>query len=247
MLIATENLDLIPNTEAFTCPICFDDIEVGQGILLRECLHMFCRDCLTQAVRLCDDAILKCPFQDDGYSCQSLLQEREVRGLVPQDIYLRYLQRGLDQAESQMANAYHCKTADCHGWCVYEDLLNFYKCPVCQRENCLTCKAIHEGQNCKQYQDDLKLRANNDAAAKQTAELLQKLVADGEAMHCPQCQVILQKKDGCDWIKCSICKTELCWVTKGARWGPMGEGDISAGCRCKVNGQKCHPNCMNCH
>ena len=46
------------------------------------------------------------------------------------------------------------------------------------------------------------------------------MVKKGEAMHCPQCKVILQKKDGCDWLKCSICKTEICWVTKGPRWGP---------------------------
>ena len=45
------------------------------------------------------------------------------------------------------------------------------------------------------------------------------MVKEGEAMHCPQCKVILQKKDGCDWLKCSICKTEICWVTKGPRWG----------------------------
>lgn len=48
----------------------------------------------------------------------------------------------------------------------------------------------------------------------------QDMVNKGDAMHCPQCKVILQKKDGCDWIKCSICKTEICWVTKGPRWGP---------------------------
>ena len=46
------------------------------------------------------------------------------------------------------------------------------------------------------------------------------MVKKGEAMHCPQCKAILQKKDGCDWLKCSICKTEICWVTKGLRWGP---------------------------
>ena len=46
------------------------------------------------------------------------------------------------------------------------------------------------------------------------------MVKEGDAMHCPQCKVILQKKDGCDWLKCSICKTEICWVTKGPRWGP---------------------------
>ncbi|KAK6981852.1 RanBP-type and C3HC4-type zinc finger-containing protein 1, partial [Biomphalaria glabrata] len=55
------------------------------------------------------------------------------------------------------------------------------------------------------------------------------LVKDGEAMHCPQCSIIVQKKGGCDWIKCSICKLEICWVTKGPRWGPKGEGDITGG------------------
>lgn len=46
------------------------------------------------------------------------------------------------------------------------------------------------------------------------------MVDNGEAMRCPQCQVILMKKWGCDWLKCSMCHTEVCWVTKGPRWGP---------------------------
>lgn len=60
-------------------------------------------------------------------------------------------------------------------------------------------------------------------------------------------QVILMKKWGCDWLKCSMCKTEICWVTRGIRWGPEGKGDTSAGCRCGVNGVKCHPKCNYCH
>ena len=39
-------------------------------------------------------------------------------------------------------------------------------------------------------------------------------------MKCPQCSVVLQKKDGCDWMRCSMCRTEICWATKGRRWGP---------------------------
>lgn len=46
-------------------------------------------------------------------------------------------------------------------------------------------------------------------------------------MHCPQCQIVVQKKDGCDWIRCTVCHTEICWVTKGRRWGP----EVSAGSR----------------
>lgn len=55
------------------------------------------------------------------------------------------------------------------------------------------------------------------------------------------------KRDGCDSIICSMCKTHICWITKGPRWGPAGPGDTSGGCRCNVNRIKCHPNCNNCH
>ena len=48
----------------------------------------------------------------------------------------------------------------------------------------------------------------------------QALIDNGEAMYCPKCKVIVQKKDGCDWICCLMCKTEICWVMKQARWGP---------------------------
>lgn len=33
-------------------------------------------------------------------------------------------------------------------------------------------QAIHDGMNCKDYQDDLRIRAENDAAALQTKQLL---------------------------------------------------------------------------
>lgn len=42
-----------------------------------------------------------------------------------------------------------------------------------QLSNPLTwLQAIHEQMNCKEYQDDLALRAQNDVAARQTTEML---------------------------------------------------------------------------
>ena len=41
----------------------------------------------------------------------------------------------------------------------------------------------------------------------------------GAAMRCPTCDIVLMKKDGCDWVQCSMCRTDICWVTKGPRWG----------------------------
>jgi hypothetical protein len=38
-----EILDVIPNAETFECVVCFLEIEPGDGVVLRECLHTFCR------------------------------------------------------------------------------------------------------------------------------------------------------------------------------------------------------------
>lgn len=54
------------------------------------------------------------------------------------------------------------------------------------------------------------------------------------------------KREGCDNLTCSMCKTELCWATKMSRWGPGGRGDTSGGCHCMPT-KRCHPECRNCH
>ena len=38
-----ENLDIIPNAETFECTICYLETEPGDGVVLRECLHTFCK------------------------------------------------------------------------------------------------------------------------------------------------------------------------------------------------------------
>ena len=91
---------------------------------------------------------------------------------MPEEIYERYLRKSLSTAESQEINSFHCKTPDCQGWCIYEDHVNFFKCMVCKKENCLTCKAIHEGMDCRTYQDDLHAQANNNASARRTKQML---------------------------------------------------------------------------
>ena len=73
-------------------------------------------------------------------------------------------QRGLREAENAAANSFHCRTANCHGFCFYEDEVNEFNCPICAKRNCILCKAIHEGMNCQEYQDDLKSGAANDGA-----------------------------------------------------------------------------------
>lgn len=241
-LLATDDLNLISNTEETDCPICFNPIEPQEGVVLRECLHTFCRECLIETIRNSRDAEVSCPD-----NCESKLLDREIKELLTEEDHQRFLELRLSIAESRSEHSFHCQTPNCRGWCIYEDEVNEFLCELCNETNCILCRAIHEGMNCKDYQEDLRIRAQNDEAAQKTTQMLQSMLQNGEAMKCPRCDVIVQKKDGCDWICCLMCKTEICWVTKQARWGPNGHGDISGGCRCRVNNQPCHPNCQNCH
>ncbi|XP_055387962.1 uncharacterized protein LOC129616332 isoform X2 [Condylostylus longicornis] len=245
-LVKLHNLDVVRNFEPFECPICFENIEHDSGVVLRECLHTFCKDCLVNTIIFNEEAQVKCPYMDTVYSCNSFLQEREIKSLVTKDIFEKHLAKSIKLAEHYIENAFHCKTANCRGWCIYEDSVNEFLCPVCNLKNCLTCAAIHDGITCKQYQDGLNDCDNNENS-KRTKEMFREMVEKGEALNCPTCQVIMMKKWGCDWLKCSMCKTEICWVTKGPRWGPAGKGDTSGGCKCGVNGIKCHPKCNYCH
>lgn len=220
-LISLENCDVIPNSEPIECPVCFVTYGPREGVILRDCLHMFCRSCIANTIRYCEEAEVKCPYRDSEYTCESTLQEREIKALVEPEVYQQHLAKSIAQAENNAGNnAFHCKTPDCPGWCIYDDDVNNFLCPVCGANNCLTCQAIHTGKNCKQYQQELRLSKETDQESRRTAEMLEEMVDRGEALACPTCAVVLMKKWGCDWLRCSMCKTEICWVTRGPRWGP---------------------------
>ncbi|XP_015607578.1 uncharacterized protein LOC107273668 isoform X2 [Cephus cinctus] len=247
-LMSLENCDVIPNSEVIECPICFMTYGPREGVILRDCLHMFCRTCIANTILYCEEAEVKCPFRDTVYTCESTLQEREIKALVSPEIYQQHLAKSITQAENNAGNnAFHCKTPDCPGWCIYDDNVNNFLCPVCGVNNCLTCQVVHTGKNCREYQQELRLSKETDQESRRTAAMLEEMVDRGEALACPTCAVVLMKKWGCDWLRCSMCKTEICWVTRGPRWGPGGKGDTSGGCKCGENGVKCHPRCNYCH
>jgi len=129
-----EKQDLIFTSEDTECPVCFAPVSFGDGIILRDCLHVFCKECLVGCVQYADDSTVKCPYRDADYSCSNNLQEREIKALVPAEVFEKYLARSVKLAESKIVNTFHCKTPDCTGWCVFEDDVNIFVCPVCKKK-----------------------------------------------------------------------------------------------------------------
>ncbi|XP_063617503.1 E3 ubiquitin-protein ligase lubel-like [Cydia splendana] len=235
-LVLLEQHALVINTEEIECGVCMDNYQPGQGAVLRECVHAFCKECLSDVVKHSEEPSVSCP----AMGCPGFLEEREIRALVSPEEYERWLAKGLAAAESGARNAFHCRTADCQGWAMCDPDVKRFLCPVCDVINCVTCQAIHENETCEEY------RAKQKSDEK-TKTYLDNLLSRGEAMQCPECSVIITKQLGCDWIKCTACRTEICWATRGRRWGPGGRGDTSGGCQCRVKRKKCHPSCRDCH
>ncbi|XP_061728191.1 ranBP-type and C3HC4-type zinc finger-containing protein 1-like [Cydia pomonella] len=235
-LVLLEQRALVLNAEEIECGVCMDNYQPGQGVVLRECVHAFCKECLSDVVKHSEEPAVSCP----AMGCPGFLEEREIRALVSPEEYERWLAKGLAAAESGARNAFHCRTADCQGWAMCDPDVTRFLCPVCDVINCVICQAIHENETCEEHLAKQK-------SDEKTKTYLDSLLSRGEAMQCPQCSVIITKQLGCDWIKCTACKTEICWATRGRRWGPRGRGDTSGGCRCRVKRKKCHPSCRDCH
>lgn len=138
-LVILDDVELVGTTEQFECSVCLSTTAPGEGCILRECLHIFCKECVANHVSYSEDVKVKCPYMDANYSCDSVIQDREVKALVSNETFEKFLDKSLHKAELQIENTFHCKTANCKGWCIYERESNHFECPLCFNVNCLTC------------------------------------------------------------------------------------------------------------
>lgn len=127
----------IVSNEPFDCEICTETID-RDGIVLRDCLHRFCKDCIKNTIIYNENIEINCPCTD----CDGCIQDREIRAVISNDEYDKYLLKGLRVAQSTISGTILCNEPDCNGWCICEDDVNEFKCPQCRKMNCVPCKVI---------------------------------------------------------------------------------------------------------
>lgn len=129
------------NFAAFDCPICFTYIGIGEGIILKNCHHNFCNECLVHTISHNETAIVKCPFANESYSCDGEVEDSEIKFLLSEDQFEKYLSKSIKIAELQIKNTVHCLIPNCIGWAIKEtDEIQIFICPVCEIINCLKCE-----------------------------------------------------------------------------------------------------------
>jgi RanBP-type and C3HC4-type zinc finger-containing protein 1 len=207
------NYDYVENKVKFECPICLTVQKPGDGLVLKNCLHEYCKICLAHHIEHSDEMEVSCPFRaDDGTKCEGFLQDRELRALITEQVYNAHLVKSLSRAEAVIKNSFHCQTVNCHGWVEIDSefLLRFY-CPVCKAENCIKCKAIHPGKTCEEFYYENNEDARKVRDDKLTQSQLQILINNKKAMPCPGCGVIIEKTVGCNHMKCTRCQKDFQW------------------------------------
>lgn len=209
---------------------------------------IFLSTCLKNYVINQSEGVIPCPSFENKEHCDAYIKDYELKHFLTSDEYFKVKENFLRQVELQIKNPFHCKTLNCIGFCSIDLNPKTFNCPVCSMPNCIACNLIHKGQTCYSYRVELRRLALNAHREAADLEGIEELCKSGDIMKCPRCKILLQKRDGqCQYIRCFYCKMDICWLTRGPRWGPGGKGDTSGGCRCGVDGKRCHPDCTNCH
>lgn len=208
--------EYVENRTKFQCAICLTEVPPGQGLVLKNCLHEYCKTCLAKTIELSDELEVPCPFvAEDGTHCEGFLQDCELRSLITKAVYSAHLGKSLARAEAIIKNSFHCKTPDCHGWAeICGEVLKFV-CPLCGKNNCIKCKVIHEGKTCQEYFYEVNADARKTRDDGLTEAQLKELIRLKQAMPCPGCGVIIQKTTGCNHMKCTRCMRDFQWFGMG--------------------------------
>ncbi|CAH8576154.1 unnamed protein product [Schistosoma curassoni] len=180
------------------------------GLYGLSCGHRFCPDCwrsyLTIKIEEGSSIEIKCM----SVGCNVLVIEDFLLTLLKnptvKDKYLNLLfQRMVESHPSlRFCVGLSCPVLIC---ALEEPKARRVQCERCHAEFCFMCsEAYHAPTSCATLKHWLvKCRDDSGTANYMTAH----------TKDCPSCHVCIEKNEGCNHMKCSICHYEFCWVCLG--------------------------------
>ena len=131
---------------------------------------------------------LKCPEP----KCQEMLQDSEIRKLVPKNVHLRFSELMLKMAIGEMEDVVFCPRKNCSTPLILPKGMRYPTCVRCCFTFCPKCwNAPHGLDKC------LNLMSEDEK------EGLSLRYLKAVARHCPKCDEVIEKNGGCDHMYCT--------------------------------------------
>jgi E3 ubiquitin-protein ligase RNF19A len=189
----------LPSVDEEKCEICLSTLVFPWSH--PDCgLHVFCMECVYKylEVLINDSKVLhiKCP----GDTCEIEFSDFDVKSLVTQEIYSKYLKFKARAELLADQSIRWCIRPDCEGFVRGSSNDKLKACPVCDFKICFQCgKAGHPKKSCEDVIDeDYELWARGR-----------------EIQLCPKCKHRIEKIDGCNHMSCAVCGYNWCWLCRG--------------------------------
>lgn len=169
------------------CSVCFDELPANEMLVLNECYHTFCLDCLggfigaqinnlNVQVDKNGDVGIYCPWK----GCKRMLDLTDVQRCVSEDQFERLDTILRDIAIARLGDIVWCRTTDCPSAMVQYEDSNMYICYVCKGTICIECEIpYHSGMSCEEFENG-------------------NIFDNPNTKKCPSCSAPIEKNGGCN-------------------------------------------------
>lgn len=204
------NMQNIDTYDEDLCPICLTN-NLSEEHFALSCKHLICVECVRNYFRINIEEGklgLKCLYG----GCTLNYPAEIIKSFSSQktwDQYKRYNKNQKNRILLNSPNFIHCPYPDCDQILELENYDGRSTLP----EQFISCDSNHEF--CLKCREN---RRNHRSGCSTTSNSLYEEIIGLNAKNkdifkkCPECNIIIEKMDGCNIVKCSNCNYQFCWL-----------------------------------
>jgi ATP-dependent RNA helicase DHX8/PRP22 len=186
-----------------TCPTCFCEIDSAASYRLATCGHAYCMDCVKLQFKT---ALF--PMSCTHENCSEMFTHQDMNDLrTEKDLLDNILKKSLDSyVNANQDKARFCPSPDCPMVYLVTNEGKLFRCNVCSTAVCSSChEPYHIDLTCKENEIDKK-----DPGKVSLNKWMNEM--PNSRKRCPNCTSPIEKNGGCNYMQCTHCNAQLCWL-----------------------------------